>query len=390
MPSFASASRIRDFLTSAATSTVEYLEIPAICRTSWAGQKHEQALENNWIAIIRSEDRADALPLRQAFVRFTEQGRLEAGIMAVIEEQLLPLDAFQHEVRAACPDIFRMIVKRRQGKQTAEAWSLTWCEPSIAPSVSGGDINDWLALSNSLTNEKIRCISVSREFEAEAIDQDNLAVEIRKTLVRLSKLLEIPAEQLPPENPTELDTALISVLSALQINTLKQVDLDVLLDELSDRFSAHCDRKIAVRAHVSNLATEDVWIEFTLPGHCDHGTALLHAGIKLIRAQDQIKLVLEQGHHYAVKKFGGRTAVIKMHEARKRTRAAMSRLVEHGFVIEQRTLDVAESSLEKVQNVQLTAHQLFTETAMKNDQALTSALTEMIKVYRDLCDFSAV
>jgi hypothetical protein len=390
MPSFASASRIRDFLTSAATSTVEYLEIPAICRTSWAGQKHEQAPENNWIAIIRSEDRADALPLRQAFVRYTQQGKLEAGIMAVIEEQLLPLDAFQHEVRAACPDIFRMIVKRRQGKQTAEAWSLTWCEPSIAPSASGGDINDWLALSTSLTNEKIKCISVSREFEAEAIDQDNLAVEIRKTLVRLSKLLEIHAQQHPPEKPTQLDTALISVLSALQINTLKQVDLDALIDELSQTFNAHCDRKIVARGHVSNLSTEDVWIEFVLPGYCDHGTALLHAGILLTGAQDQIKLVLEQGHQYAVKKFGGRTAVAKMHEARKRSLAAMSRLVEHGFVVEQQTLDVAESSLEKVRNTQLTACRVFIAADMKNDQMLISALTEMIKVYTDLCDLPVV
>jgi hypothetical protein len=68
----------------------------------------------------------------------------------------------------------------------------------------------------------------------------------------------------------------------------------------------------------------------------------------------------------------------------------MSRLVEHGFVVEQQTLDVAESSLEKVRKTQLTACRVFIAADMKNDQMLISALTEMIKVYTDLCDLPVV
>ena len=42
-----------------------------------------------------------------------------------------------------------MIVKRRKGKQAAEAWSLNWCEPLMAQTGDVNDLNDWLFLVTS-------------------------------------------------------------------------------------------------------------------------------------------------------------------------------------------------------------------------------------------------
>ena len=47
-----------------------------------------------------------------------------------------------------------MIVKRRKGKQAAEAWSLNWCEPLMAQTGDVNDLNDWLFLVTSTKDPK--------------------------------------------------------------------------------------------------------------------------------------------------------------------------------------------------------------------------------------------
>ena len=58
-----------------------------------------------------------------------------------------------------------MIVKRRKGKQAAEAWSLNWCEPLMAQTGDVNDLNDWLFLVTSTKTQKLRCIAVSSWFK---------------------------------------------------------------------------------------------------------------------------------------------------------------------------------------------------------------------------------
>ena len=386
-PSISSLNTIQDFLTAVSAAAIEDLGTRLVSRVGWtepASDRFRPEVKDLWVALVDPMDVSQTVPLRQAFVRIGRRGQLEAGVMSIVAEDILPHEDVQQELRAKCPEIFKMVARRRKGKQTAESWSLDWCEPLMARSGTTSNVNDWLSLTTSLKTQKLRCISVSRDFATLDVGLAQLTTEIRKTIGRLSTLLEAPPSEQLSEKLIQPGDAFVSTLAALDNGRMTQADTDALLGVIRDVLKRGGFPDIVVRATFGDQSAKDMSIEIALPGRQKAGAAPSRAGIQLFGGERQIAFSVEQRHQYARKKFGGRTAVAEMHQARRRTQNGMSVLDGHGFEIEQHMLDIEETLIEKVKLIKVIARRVFDADGMKNDQMTIAALIEMVRVFHQL------